>query len=69
MSNCISSYLVENGFHILHMKPEYVKIQKHCVNESFLVTIPYRIAKAISIAQGDVMKTVLDGRRVIMEKV
>ena len=69
MSNCISSYLVEHVCHILHMKPEYVKIQKHCVNESFLVTIPYRIAKAISIAQGDVMKTVLDGRRVIMEKV
>jgi len=51
------------------MKPEYVKVQKHCINESFLVTIPYRIAKAIPIAQGDFMKTVLEGTRVIMEKV
>lgn len=51
------------------MKPEYVKVQKHCVNESYLVTIPYRIAKAIPITQGDLMKTILDGKRVIMEKV
>lgn len=59
----------EHGLHISNMKPEYVKVQKHCINESFLVTIPYRIAKAIPIAQGDFMKTVLEGKRVIMEKV
>ena len=70
MSDFISSYLLEHGFHISNMKPEYVKIQKHCVNESFLVTIPYRIAKAIPISQGDVMKAILDSNnRVVMEKV
>jgi len=50
------------------MKPEFVKVQKHCVNESFLVTIPFAIAQTISITKGDIMKTVLDGKRVIMEK-
>jgi hypothetical protein len=69
MSNHNSSFLSKHVFHILNMKPEYVKVQKHCVNESFLVTIPYRIAKAIPIAQGDVMKTFLDSNnRVIMKK-
>jgi hypothetical protein len=58
-----------HGLHILHMKPEYVKVQKHCVNESHYITIPYRIAKAIPLVQSDLMKTVLDGKRVIMEKV
>jgi hypothetical protein len=61
---------LENGIHISNMKPQYVKVQKHCINESFLVTIPYRIAKAIPIAQGDLMKAVLDSnKRVIMEKI
>lgn len=51
------------------MKPTFVRVQKHCINESFLVTIPFAIAPAISITKGDVMKTVLDGKRVVMEKV
>jgi antitoxin component of MazEF toxin-antitoxin module len=51
------------------MKAEYVKVQKHCINESYFVTIPSKIAKAIPITQGDLMKAVLDGTRVIMEKV
>jgi len=52
------------------MKPKYVTVQKHAVNESFLVTIPYAIAKAIPIAKGDVMKTFIDdSKRVILEKV
>ena len=51
------------------MKPEYVKVQKHCINESFLVTSPYTIAQAVPITKGDVLKTVLDGKLVIMEKV
>ncbi|MGH9989317.1 MAG: hypothetical protein ACREAS_02670 [Nitrososphaera sp.] len=51
------------------MKPKYVTVQKHCINESFLVTIPYSIARAIPIAKGDIMKTSLDSKkRVIMEK-
>ena len=33
------------------MKPEYVKVQKHCINESFLVTMK-------PITKGDVLKTV-----------
>jgi hypothetical protein len=53
---------------ISNMRPEYVKVQKHCINQSFLVTIQYTIAQAISLTKGVVMKTVLDGERVIMEK-
>lgn len=52
------------------MKPKYVTVQKHCVNDSYLVTIPNSIATAISIAKGDVMKAILDDtKRVILEKV
>ena len=59
----------ENGFHISSMKPVFVRVQKHCNNESFLVTIPLAIAQAIPITKGDVMKTVIDdSKRVIMEK-
>jgi hypothetical protein len=70
MSNQLSSYLAEHGFHILNMKPEFVKVQKHAINESFLVTIPLVIAQAIPVTKGDTMKTVLDSnKRIIMEKV
>ncbi|MGH9926536.1 MAG: hypothetical protein ACRD5B_14285 [Nitrososphaeraceae archaeon] len=69
MSDHISSFLLEHGSHISYMKPKYVTVQKHCINESFLVTIPYSIARAIPIAKGDIMKTSLDSKkRVIMEK-
>lgn len=52
------------------MKPKYVTVQKHAVNDSYLVTIPNSIAVAISISKGDVMKAVLDeSKRVILEKV
>lgn len=66
-----SSFLSNHGFHILNMSQlEYVKVQKHCRNQSFLVTIPFRIAKAIPITQGDLMKAVLDdSNRVILEKI
>ena len=67
--NIVLSYL-EHGFHISNMKAEFVKVQKHCINESFLITIPFAIAQAISITKGDVMKTGRDSnKRVIMEKV
>ena len=52
------------------IEPQFVKIQKHCINDSYLVTIPNSIAKAISISKGDVMKTIIDSnKRVVMEKV
>jgi antitoxin component of MazEF toxin-antitoxin module len=70
MSDHIVHLYLEHGFHISNMKPIFVKVQKHCVNESFLVTIPNVIAQAISLTKGDIMKTVLDNnKRVIMEKV
>jgi hypothetical protein len=70
MSDHIVLTYSENGLHISNMKAEYVKVQKHCINESYLVTIPYRIAKAIPITQGDLMKAVLDdSKRVILEKI
>jgi antitoxin component of MazEF toxin-antitoxin module len=70
MSDHIVLKYLEHCYHVSQMKPVYVKIQKHSINESFLVTIPNAIARAISLTKGDVMKTVLDyDKRVIMEKV
>ena len=57
MSSRNSSFLSNHVFHIWNMKPTFVRVQKHCINESFLVTIPFAIAPAISITKGDVMKT------------
>lgn len=51
------------------MKPIFKKVQKHCINNSYLVTIPHAIAQVIGIEKGDTMKVQLDGKRVIMEKV
>ena len=48
--NIVLSYL-EHGFHISHMKPQHVKVQKYNVNESFLVTIPYNVARAFMWAR------------------
>ncbi|MGH9986479.1 MAG: hypothetical protein ACRD8W_21260 [Nitrososphaeraceae archaeon] len=70
MSKQLSSHSMEHGLHLLNMsQTEYVKVQKHCRNQSFLITVPFAIAKAISISKGDVMKTFLEGNRVILEKV
>lgn len=67
MTNQLSSYLVEHILHISNMKA-FVKIQKHCHNESFYATIPFGIAKTIGIGKGDIVKVQLDGSRVVMEK-
>jgi len=69
LSDHISSLSIQNGSHISYMKPKYVTVQKHCVNESYLVTIPFEIAKAIPLQKSDVVKMTLENNTVRLEKV
>jgi len=49
-------------------KIEYRKIQKHSDNITLLVTIPAAFAQAISLQKSEVVKMILEDKRITMEK-
>lgn len=50
-------------------KPKYVHVVKHSSAVTLVTTIPRPYAKALQLSQGDILAMILDGKRVIMEKV